>query len=199
MSNDNNSDSQDYKRNKSGLFILALVLMFGIVTGLAYFFYFPDGETEIQTSTLTNSPASDVKTSTITPKIVVYKSPTCGCCTKWVDHLRQSGFEVESHDRDDMNRIKLEFGISRPLQSCHTALVEGYTIEGHVPAEDIKRLLQKRPTVAGLTVPGMPIGSPGMEANRMDPYNVLTFDKQGNTEVFTEYRVDDTGYTKTIN
>jgi hypothetical protein len=119
--------------------------------------------------------------------ITVYKSPTCGCCSKWVRHLQDNGFEVEAINRKDMNSVKSEAGIPRQLASCHTAIIGGYVIEGHVPAVDIKRLLKERPDVAGLTVPGMPMGSPGMEGPRQDKYEVLTFTKSGDTAVFRRY------------
>lgn len=119
--------------------------------------------------------------------ITVYKSPTCGCCTKWVSHLQENGFEVETIDLQDMNSVKEEVGISRQLASCHTAKAGDYVIEGHVPAGDIKRLLKERPDVAGLTVPGMPMGSPGMEGHRKDNYDVLTFTRTGETAVFSSH------------
>ncbi len=119
--------------------------------------------------------------------ITVYKSPTCGCCTKWVNHLEENGFTVEAIDRDDMESVKSEAGIPHQLGSCHTAFIDGYVIEGHVPAGDIKRLLKEKPDVAGLTVPGMPMGSPGMEGPRQDSYNVLTFSESGETDVFNRY------------
>jgi hypothetical protein len=119
--------------------------------------------------------------------ITVYKSPTCGCCSKWVSHLQANGFEVEAIDLQDMKSVKAEVGISRQLSSCHTAKTGGYVIEGHVPVDDIKRLLKERPDVAGLTVPGMPMGSPGMEGHRKDNYDVLTFTKTGETAVFSRH------------
>ncbi|GMQ87891.1 MAG: DUF411 domain-containing protein [Gammaproteobacteria bacterium] len=119
--------------------------------------------------------------------IIVYKSPTCGCCSKWVRHLQDNGFEVDAINRNDMGSVKSQAGVPRRLASCHTASIGGYVIEGHVPAADIKRLLQERPAVAGLTVPGMPMGSPGMEGPRQDKYKVLTFDKAGNSTVFSRY------------
>ncbi|HED18684.1 MAG TPA: DUF411 domain-containing protein [Gammaproteobacteria bacterium] len=119
--------------------------------------------------------------------ITVYKSPTCGCCSKWVRHLQDNGFEVDAINRNDMNRVKLQAGVPRQLASCHTALIGGYVIEGHVPAADIKHLLKERPAVAGLTVSGMPMGTPGMEGPRQDRYNVLAFDKAGNSTVFSRY------------
>lgn len=119
--------------------------------------------------------------------ITVYKSPACGCCSKWVSHLQDNGFEVEAVNRKDMNSVKSEAGIPSQLASCHTAIIGGYVIEGHVPADDIKRLLTERPDVAGLTVPGMPMGSPGMEGPRQDKYDMLTFTTSGDTTVFSRY------------
>jgi len=119
--------------------------------------------------------------------ITVYKSPTCGCCNKWISHLEDNGFKVEAINQSDMNRVKSESGIPRQLASCHTAKVGGYLIEGHVPATDIKRLLKQQPDVAGLTMPGMPMGSPGMEGHRQDNYDVLTFTRTGKTGVFNQY------------
>ncbi|QXD14742.1 DUF411 domain-containing protein [Rhodocaloribacter litoris] len=118
------------------------------------------------------------------PKMVVYKSPTCGCCSKWVDHMRAAGFTVETHDVRDVSPVKAQYGVSQRLASCHTALVDGYVVEGHVPAEQVKRLLEARPAVTGLAVPGMPMGSPGMEGAYAEAYDVLTFDAHGNTSVF---------------
>ena len=120
-------------------------------------------------------------------EVTVYKSPTCGCCSKWIAHLEANGFKVNAHDVADLTQIKLEHGIRRELTACHTALVDGYVIEGHVPAEDIQRLLQERPDVVGLAVPGMPMGSPGMEGPTSKPYDVLTFDRNGNTTVFAKH------------
>jgi len=121
--------------------------------------------------------------------IRVYASPTCGCCSLWVEHLEENGFDVETVYRDDMGVVKQSFGISDRLTSCHTGIVNGYVIEGHVPAEDIRRLLAEAPGgVRGLAVPGMPIGSPGMEmGDRVDPYDVLTFSADGSTGVYASY------------
>lgn len=116
--------------------------------------------------------------------VTVYKSPTCGCCANWVDHLEANGYEVTTVETADLSAVKAEHGIRPGIASCHTAIVEGYVIEGHVPADVIDRLLQERPNVAGLAVPGMPMGSPGMEGPRKDPYNVLTFDAAGNTTIY---------------
>ena len=130
---------------------------------------------------------SDSGISAELESITVYKSPTCGCCTKWVSHLEDHGFKVDAINRNDMNSVKSDAGIPRQLASCHTAKIGGYIIEGHVPADDIKRLLKERPDVAGLTVPGMPMGSPGMEGHRQDSYDVLTFTRTGETGVFNHY------------
>jgi len=122
-------------------------------------------------------------------EVTVYKSPTCGCCKAWIEHLEENGFEVEARDVRDVVPHKIEHGVSPQLASCHTALVDGYVIEGHVPAGDIRRLLAERPAVRGLSVPGMPVGSPGMEhGDRVDPYDVLSFGDDGKTEVYSSYR-----------
>ena len=119
--------------------------------------------------------------------VKVYKTPTCGCCTKWVEHLEANGFRVQSVVLPDLSHLKQSNGISPRLASCHTAFVDGYVIEGHVPAQDIERLLEERPQVAGLTVPRMPIGSPGMEGPNPVRYDVLTFDVSGKTAVFATH------------
>lgn len=120
--------------------------------------------------------------------IQVYKSPTCGCCNDWIDHLKDNGFQVDITDTNDMTSIKMDAGLKPELASCHTAFVGGYVIEGHVPASDIQRLLQEAPQAHGLAVPGMPIGSPGMEmGDRKDNYQVLLFNENGQTRVFSEY------------
>ncbi len=123
------------------------------------------------------------------PQITVYKSPTCGCCTDWEVYLEKEGFEVISHERTNMDAIKKEYGVKSHLTSCHTGIIDGYVIEGHVPADDIKRLLKEKPEVAGLTAPGMPQHSPGMQPPGEKPrgYSVLSFDKEGRTRVFTRY------------
>jgi hypothetical protein len=120
------------------------------------------------------------------PGVTVYKSPTCGCCTEWVAHVQRHGFSVKTVDLADLRPIKVRHGVPAALESCHTALVEGYVVEGHVPADLIERLLRERPRVVGVAVPGMPVGSPGMEVpgGRADRYQVLTFDRSGKTAVF---------------
>ena len=122
------------------------------------------------------------------PTVEVFKSPTCGCCAFWVKHLQANGFATKVTDVEDISQVKAKYGVPGRLQSCHTAVVNGYVIEGHVPASDVQRLIKDRPAVVGVAVPGMPIGSPGMEqGNVVQPYNVVTFDKQGQTSVFASY------------
>lgn len=116
--------------------------------------------------------------------ITVYATPTCGCCTKWGDHLRANGFDVTMELVSDLTQLKVSHGIGSELTSCHTAFVEGYVVEGHVPAEVIERLLEERPEVAGIAVPGMPQGSPGMEGDRHEAYEVLAFDREGTSTVY---------------
>lgn len=118
--------------------------------------------------------------------VTVYKSPTCGCCGDWVKHMRANGFQVEAHDVNDVSPMRRRYGVPGSLASCHTAVVGGYAIEGHVPAADIKRLLRERPKVVGLAVPGMVIGSPGMEQGAPQPYETLAFDAQG-SRVFARH------------
>ena len=123
-------------------------------------------------------------------EVTVYKSPTCGCCGDWVKHMEANGFKVTVHDVQNLNPIKEKAGLTPALASCHTAFVGGYAIEGHVPASDIRRLLREKPDAKGLAVPGMPIGSPGMEvAGRPnDPYDVVLFREQGQTERFSHHQ-----------
>lgn len=120
-------------------------------------------------------------------RVTVYKDPDCGCCGAWVEHLKTNGFSVKVNDVRDMTPHKKRLGVPERLGSCHTAVVGGYTIEGHVPASDIRRLLAERPRAKGLAVPGMPQGSPGMETGKFDPYDVLLFDSRGKTTVYASY------------
>lgn len=120
------------------------------------------------------------------PTVVVYKTETCGCCNGWVEHLRAAGFNVDARNVRDLMSVKLDAGVPGPLVTCHTALVDGYVVEGHVPVEQIQRMLAERPDVAGIGVPGMPMGSPGMEGPNAQPYQVLAFDRDGQTSVYAE-------------
>lgn len=117
----------------------------------------------------------------------VYKSPWCGCCEAWIGHMREAGFDLNVTDMEDMAPVKARLGVTSGLESCHTAVIGGYVIEGHVPAADVARLLKERPKATGLAVPGMPMGSPGMEMDsRTDPYEVILF-APGRHEVFASY------------
>ncbi len=119
--------------------------------------------------------------------ITVYKTPWCGCCTSWIEHLQRDGFDVRVIEREDLAPVRASLGVSDALASCHTAKVAGYAIEGHVPAAEIRRLLKERPGAAGLAVPGMPMGSPGMETpNPPDAYDVILFDGEAQS-VFASY------------
>ena len=126
-----------------------------------------------------------------TPTLEVFKSPTCGCCSKWVDHAKENGFtaKVTELSDDALDALKAKHGIPRTAQSCHTVLVGGYVVEGHVPATEVKRLLKERPAIKGIAVAGMPLGSPGMEVPGQKPqtYNVISFDKAGDVKVFATY------------
>ena len=122
-------------------------------------------------------------------EITVYRSPSCGCCGKWIEHVKRQGFVVKDIREEDMDAVKKRLGVPERLKSCHTAVVGDYLVEGHVPAGDIKRLLKNKPKLDGLTVPGMPVGTPGMEmGGRKDAFSVLGFWKDGRTTVFSDYR-----------
>ncbi len=116
--------------------------------------------------------------------IKVYKTPQCGCCKAWVQHLSRNGFQVQSMDMPDLALVKQKYGVKPALEACHTAVVNGYVVEGHVPADVIKKLLKERPAIVGIAVPGMPAGSPGMEGAMKERYDVLTFDRAGRTRVY---------------
>jgi hypothetical protein len=131
--------------------------------------------------------AAALPTTAVPPSILVYKSPSCGCCKAWMDHLSQNGFKVTGKDMDDVQPMKDEVGLPAKLASCHTAIVDGYVIEGHVPAADIQRLLKERPKIVGLSAPGMPPSSPGMDQPGKVPYDVIAFDAKGTTTVFARH------------
>jgi hypothetical protein len=120
------------------------------------------------------------------PTILVYKTEGCGCCNGWVEHLQAAGFQVDARNVVDLMSVKRDAGVPVDHSSCHTALVDGYVVEGHVPADIVKRMLAERPEIAGIAVPGMPIGSPGMEGPGARPYEVRAFDGQGGSTVYAE-------------
>lgn len=123
------------------------------------------------------------------PNVVVHKSPTCGCCGAWVEHMRDAGFPVEVRNADNLEPVKSRLGVPYGKGSCHTAEVDGYFVEGHVPASDIKRMLAERPDALGLTLPGMPIGSPGMEVpdGTVQAYTVELVSRDGGTDAFAQH------------
>jgi len=140
---------------------------------------------------LTISPLSRAAGEPITKQfgkeITVYKSPSCGCCSGWAQYLRHNGFKVSVVDQYDLSGIKAQHGIGPELQSCHTAVVDGYAIEGHVPADDIWRLLAEKPDASGLAAPGMPSMSPGMNSNQPKGYDVLLFGPDSRPAVYSRY------------
>jgi len=127
------------------------------------------------------------RASAATASISVFKDPTCSCCGKWAEHLRTNGFDVSIQEVKDLGEYRKKYGVPESLASCHTAIVQGYTVEGHVPAREIQRLLKERPKAKGLAVPGMPVGSPGMESTRTQAYSVMLFDSIGRSTVYQSY------------
>ncbi|MFU8831753.1 MAG: DUF411 domain-containing protein [Wenzhouxiangella sp.] len=122
------------------------------------------------------------------PEMVVYHDPNCGCCGKWMEHMREAGFTVRAKTTGALHELKQNLGVPANLPSCHTAVVGDYIVEGHVPAADIERMLSEKPDIAGIAVPGMPLGSPGMEyGNQRQAYDVVSFDDAGETAVFNHY------------
>lgn len=149
--------------------------------------------TQSPTTTAAETAAPSVEASPVTPaalpRVTVHKSPTCGCCKLWVEHLQHAGFSVQVVESDDLAPIKAQVGVPPGRGSCHTAQVAGYFVEGHVPADDIVRLLTERPDARGLALPGMPMGSPGMEvpSGEIQPYTVELVAKDGNTTAFSHH------------
>jgi hypothetical protein len=119
------------------------------------------------------------------PGVVLYKSPLCGCCSKWADHLRTAGFRVVTRNVESLTTIEARYGVPRQLSSCHTAVVGGYVVVGHVPADVLQRFLAEHPPVAGISVPGMPQSAPGMDG-APDHYDVVAFDREGHTRVYAQ-------------
>lgn len=147
------------------------------------------GATAVPTAVAKTAPNAGTKAAAALPHVVVHKSPSCGCCGVWVEHLRQAGFTVAVENQDNLNPIKERLGVPHGKGSCHTAEVGGYVVEGHVPAGDIKRLLAEKPDAKGLTLPGMPMGSPGMEMpdGRAEPYTVELIGRDGGTTAFASH------------
>lgn len=128
-----------------------------------------------------------VGTARAADEITVYKSATCGCCNSWIKHMTANGFKVKGQNVMDLDAVKRRHGVTPNLAACHTAIVNGYVVEGHVPASDVKRMLKERPRVKGIAVPGMPHGSPGMESPYPQPYQTLTFDEAGRLQVYANH------------
>jgi hypothetical protein len=137
----------------------------------------------------TEQPLTNAEGANPSLRVTVYKSESCGCCKEWVKHLERAGFSVDVHDLSNLATIKQRVGVPAAMGSCHTAQIGGYFVEGHVPADDIKRLLRERPDAKGLTVPAMPAGSPGMEvpSGQVDPYDVFLVSKDGSTSVYAHH------------
>jgi hypothetical protein len=138
------------------------------------------------TAVVINAQSAKQPIQTTKQAVTVYKTPTCGCCSKWVEHMKSKGFEVQAINMDDVEPIKRANGVPRNMESCHTALVGGYVVEGHVPADMVQRMLREKPAIAGIAAPGMPVGSPGMEVPNVkaEPYSVMAFDKAGKTTLY---------------
>lgn len=123
-------------------------------------------------------------------EVIAYLTPTCGCCAGWVEHLRENGFEVRVVYQNDLTEVRRQHGVPLELMSCHTGVVDGFAFEGHVPADVVRRVLDERPDIRGVSVPGMPVGTPGMESpdGRIDPYDVISFDASGRLAVYESRR-----------
>lgn len=144
--------------------------------------------TESQRSATLPSQEASGAQAVLANELTVFRSPTCGCCGQWIEHAEAAGFEVKDEVTEDMAAIKKQYGVPENLTSCHTTVVGDYVVEGHVPAEDVQRLLVENPDVAGLAVPGMPIGSPGMESgDYVEPYTVFSFTEAGETTPFADH------------
>ena len=149
------------------------------------------GETKVADTSLGVS-ATPRSVATATPSVAlvpikVYKTPTCGCCKAWVQHLEENGFKVEVMDMPDLSSVKAKYGVKPEMQACHTAVVGNYVVEGHVPADLILKMINEKPAIAGIAVPGMPMGSPGMEAGgAKESYAVLSFDSTGKSSVYAK-------------
>lgn len=144
--------------------------------------------TESDRSATSPPPDASRVQAALANEVTVFRSPTCGCCGQWIEHAKAAGFTVKDEVTEDMGAIKQQYGIPENLTSCHTTVVGDYVVEGHIPAEDVQRLLIEKPDVAGIAVPGMPIGSPGMESgDYVEPYTVFSFAESGETAPFAEH------------
>jgi hypothetical protein len=157
----------------------ALIVAVGLLNVVAY----AQSKTTAAKTTPAKTTAS--KATPAKPHLSVYKSPTCGCCAKWVEYMEANGFTATVTNMPDVTPVKTSNGLPPRLGSCHTTLVAGYVIEGHVPVSDIRRLLKEKPAIAGLAAPGMPAGSPGMDVPNSPPYDIVAFDKTGRTSIYS--------------
>lgn len=158
-----------------------------IVTGLVWSGLALTGCAGVNPSALSQS-SRGAEQVALAQELTVFRSPTCGCCGQWIEHMEAAGFQVQDNLTEDMNAVKTQYGVPANLASCHTTLADGYVVEGHIPAEDVQRLLAEKPDVAGIAVPGMPIGSPGMESgDYVEPYTVFSFTESGETAAFAEH------------
>jgi len=161
---------------------LRLPYLYGLLIALCLLVSLPVGGN--------NALASNLSTGSVANpyELTVFRSPTCGCCGDWLDYMKTEGFQIQDNVTEDMDTVKRTYGVSEGLDSCHTALIDGYVIEGHVPANDVRQLLSDRPNVAGITAPGMPMGSPGMEmGDRIDDYTVYAFTAQNKVIPFARH------------
>lgn len=143
-------------------------------------------ESEAEAASRTASLEAVTASSQPLPTVLVYKTPTCGCCNGWIEHIQAAGFTVDARNVSDIMSVKRDGGVPVSMSSCHTSIVDGYVVEGHVPADQLKRMLAERPDIAGIAVPGMPTGSPGMEGGNAKPYQVLSFTREGQAAVYAE-------------
>ncbi|MGK7918939.1 MAG: DUF411 domain-containing protein [Trichodesmium sp.] len=173
--------------------LIASVAVAGVL-GVAYWSFvgLPENPTfSATTQTVANSgsPTTDLAPQAL--NITVYRTPTCGCCKGWVEHIKENGFQVTDivKPESEIKTIRQKYNLPSNLASCHTSEINGYLVEGHTPAADVKRLIQEKQNIAGISVPGMPIGTPGMEVgDRQESFNVFAFQKDGQTKIFNSYK-----------
>lgn len=192
--------------SKSRLLMTVATIFILTVTGVIYSQSHNQAQTlnQIQASDISNTVRANInqgnsstmasvwdqetETYTGNMEMSVYRSPNCSCCGSWIAHAQKHGFQITEIKTDDMDSIKREYHIPPELASCHTAVIDGYVMEGHIPADDIKRFLSQKPDVKGLTVPGMPLGTPGMETRNMkQPFDILTLNDGGEVAIFKHY------------
>ena len=183
--------------------LLPKIIFTSIAIASAIGVYFSWTVAENKTASNQNLSAKDTKTASFvsvwdeetepsysgTKEMTVYRSPNCGCCGVWIEHANKHGFQVKDIKTEQIKTIKHKYNVPPQLAACHTTIIDGYAIEGHIPADDIKRFLKEKPKLAGLAVPGMPLGTPGMEARDMkQPFQVLAFNNKGEVQIFKEYQ-----------